>query len=88
MKEWSSFIVETAAKFRRFADSAKSYKAQMEAVGFQDLVEIQFKWPLNHWPKGKKRKERGMCLTSLQYYLPQTQAQTILLMSWTWTSGC
>ena len=88
MKKWSSLIVEAAAKFGRFADSAKSYKAQMKAVGFQDLVESQFKWPLNRWPEDKKMKEWGKCSTALQCYLPQTQTQTVLLRSWTWISGC
>lgn len=66
MKKWSSLILEAASKFGRFADSAKSYKAQMIDVGFQELVEIQFKWPLNRWPKEKKLKEWGkwlMCPT-------------------------
>ena len=62
MKKWSALLVEAAAKFGRFADSAKSYKAQMTAVGFENVVEIQFKWPLNRWPKDKKLKEWGTLL--------------------------
>jgi hypothetical protein len=32
----------------------------MEEVGFVDVVEQRFKWPLNTWPKDPKLKELGM----------------------------
>jgi hypothetical protein len=31
----------------------------MIAAGFEDVVEIQYKWPLNKWPRDKKYKELG-----------------------------
>ena len=65
LKRWSSLIMEAASKFGRYSDSAKSYKAQMAAAGLEDIVEIQFKWPLNRWPKDQKLKEWGECVTPL-----------------------
>ena len=32
----------------------------MEKVGFVDVTEKRFKWPLNTWPKDPKLKELGM----------------------------
>jgi hypothetical protein len=32
----------------------------MSAVGFENVTEERFKWPLNRWPKDPKMKELGM----------------------------
>ncbi|KAH7110649.1 S-adenosyl-L-methionine-dependent methyltransferase [Dactylonectria estremocensis] len=34
-------------------------KEIMAEVGFTDIVDSQFKWPINRWPKDKKFKELG-----------------------------
>lgn len=52
-------MVEGCDKFGRAANSAESCKGQMIAAGFKDVVEIQYKWPLNRWPKDKNYKEWG-----------------------------
>lgn len=60
LKKWGELIVEAGVKLGRPCNSAETSKEQMVAAGFQDVVEIQFKWPLNRWPKDKKYKEWGM----------------------------
>jgi hypothetical protein len=41
-------------------DSAKSYKTQLEAAGFTNVVEVKYMWPQTRWPKEQKYKEIGM----------------------------
>ncbi|KAH6714744.1 S-adenosyl-L-methionine-dependent methyltransferase [Leptodontidium sp. MPI-SDFR-AT-0119] len=60
LKKWSQLMIESAAKLGRFSDSAVSYKQQMETVGFENVIEIQNKWPTREWPKDPKMKEIGM----------------------------
>ena len=60
VRKWSELGVEAAAKIGRYLDSAKSYKAEMERVGFTDVVQTIHIWPMNRWPKDKKYKELGM----------------------------
>jgi hypothetical protein len=52
-------MAEAARKMRGTSDAAKSYTAQMEAVGFVNVNETVYKWPSNRWPKEKKYKELG-----------------------------
>ncbi|KAH7348872.1 S-adenosyl-L-methionine-dependent methyltransferase [Rhexocercosporidium sp. MPI-PUGE-AT-0058] len=60
LKEWSRLMIESAAVLGRFSNSAASYKEQMEKVGFENVTEIQNKWPTRGWPKDPKMKELGM----------------------------
>ena len=41
-------------------DTAVMTKKVMEEVGFVDVVEVVYKWPINLWPADKKMKEIGM----------------------------
>lgn len=59
LKKWGELIVEAGAKIGRACNSAEPSKEQMIAAGFQDFVEIQYKRPLNKWPKDTKYKEWG-----------------------------
>ena len=47
LKKWGELIFEGCQKFGRPANSAESCKEQMIVAGFKDVVEIQYKWPLN-----------------------------------------
>ena len=57
---WSHFIIEASIAFQRPINVAHTYKELMEEAGFENVVETQFKWPQNRWPKDKKHKEIGM----------------------------
>lgn len=39
--------------------SAASYKQQLLDAGFQDVVQTEYKWPINTWAKDSKHKEIG-----------------------------
>jgi SAM-dependent methyltransferase len=38
---------------------ARQYKEWMLAAGFENVVQLEFKWPQNPWPKDPKMKELG-----------------------------
>lgn len=50
---------DASAVLNRPMDVATKYKEMMEKAGFQKLVQREFKWPLNTWPKDKRYKEIG-----------------------------
>ncbi|KAF5566263.1 hypothetical protein FNAPI_1262 [Fusarium napiforme] len=51
--------IEASAKAGRAINLAPKYKSFLEKAGFVDVVEKQFKWPINEWPKDKHYKELG-----------------------------
>ena len=57
--KWSHLIVEAGRKIGRYANSAASYKLQLQDAGFVNVVEVRYKWPLNQWPKDPRLKELG-----------------------------
>jgi len=59
LKKWSMLMLEGCAKAGRGIDSARHFKTQLEETGFVDVVQREFKWPQNRWPKDKKFKELG-----------------------------
>lgn len=59
LRKWNALMVESAANLGRYSNSAEAYKVQLQAAGFQNVVEMQFKWPQNPWPKDKHLKKLG-----------------------------
>ncbi|RDW61657.1 S-adenosyl-L-methionine-dependent methyltransferase-16 [Coleophoma crateriformis] len=59
LKKWCDLLTEGCAAAGRPIDSAKHYKSQLEAAGFENVVEVQYRWPMGRWPKDKKAKELG-----------------------------
>jgi hypothetical protein len=59
MKLWNErFMAGALALGRDFTKVAK-YKKVLEEVGFVDVVEKLYCWPLGTWAKGKKMKTLG-----------------------------
>jgi len=58
--EWCNKTLEGSSKVGRTWADPKKYKSIMEDVGFVEVTERRFKWPLNTWPKDPKLKELGM----------------------------
>lgn len=54
--KWLEIIAEGAAKLGRPWTNVPKYKAWFEEIGFEDVVEKRFYWPLNPWAKGKYYK--------------------------------
>ena len=55
----SALCVDAANANGRPNNLAPYYKSYLERAGFVDVVERQFKWPLNEWPKDPYYKELG-----------------------------
>ncbi|KAJ3542738.1 hypothetical protein NM208_g3939 [Fusarium decemcellulare] len=59
LTRFGQLCIEASANAHRPIDIAPKYKDFLEKAGFIDVVERQFKWPLNRWPKDKHYKELG-----------------------------
>lgn len=58
--KWADLMLEAAAGFGRYADSAKDYKRQLGEAGFVNVTEVIYKWPMNRWPADPHYKELGL----------------------------
>jgi hypothetical protein len=59
LKKWCDLVLDGSTKIGRGSDTAMHYKEQMIASGFDNVVQVVYKWPTNQWPKNKKMKELG-----------------------------
>lgn len=57
--KWSMLLHEGAAKFGSPLDAAEKHKQRMIDAGFQNVVQVEGKWPTNEWPRDAKYKEVG-----------------------------
>lgn len=60
LAQWSNHLVKASNKLGRSLEDTVRYKELMAAAGFEDIVEVQYKWPQNPWPRDPKYKELGM----------------------------
>ncbi|KAI8658029.1 hypothetical protein NCS57_01183400 [Fusarium keratoplasticum] len=59
LSRWCTLLGEAAVKLGRSFQPTDQLAAIMKQVGFNEVVETRFKWPINRWPKEKKYKELG-----------------------------
>ncbi|KAH7368142.1 S-adenosyl-L-methionine-dependent methyltransferase [Plectosphaerella cucumerina] len=59
LHKWITTLTDCGERIGRTFRSASRYKEQLEAQGFENVVEVKFKWPQNRWPRDKKLKELG-----------------------------
>lgn len=55
--KWFQIITEGAANLGRPWTNVVHYKRWMEEIGFEDVTEKKFYWPVNAWAKGKYYKQ-------------------------------
>lgn len=53
-------MMAAAAKAGRPWTNVQHYKRWMEDIGFENVVEKSFYWPIGPWAKGKYYKDIGM----------------------------
>lgn len=53
-------LLEASVKLGVPLDSALTVKKIMEEIGYVDVVETIYQWPMNRWPADKRMKELGM----------------------------
>lgn len=57
--KWAQLLSEACIKLGRPYQDVTMYKDLMADVGFVNIVETKFKWPVNPWPREKKFKLLG-----------------------------
>jgi hypothetical protein len=60
LDKWGYMLLEASVKLGVPLDSALTVKQMMEEVGYVDVVETIYQWPMNKWPADKRMKELGM----------------------------
>ncbi|KAN0108726.1 S-adenosyl-L-methionine-dependent methyltransferase [Hyaloscypha variabilis] len=71
LKLWNERFMAAGLMLGRDFTKVAKYKATLEKVGFVDVVEKRYYWPVGTWAKGKKMKTLGAwyredCLAGLQ----------------------
>ncbi|GAB1318250.1 Methyltransferase [Madurella fahalii] len=59
LSKWCDVIFEAAEKAGRPVWPAHKYASYLREAGFEEVVEREFKWPMNSWPKEPEYKELG-----------------------------
>jgi len=57
--QWNNHLLEATIKIGSPLNSALSYKERLAKAGFVNIVQKEFKWPINGWPKDQKLKILG-----------------------------
>jgi hypothetical protein len=57
--KWNVLLLEASEKLGASLNSGRQYKQQMIDAGFEDVVQVEFKWPISSWPRDAKYKEVG-----------------------------
>ncbi|RDW60316.1 hypothetical protein BP5796_11922 [Coleophoma crateriformis] len=60
LEQWNGYIVDGAARAGRPWTNTKKYKQWMLELGFVDVHEKLFRWPLNTWPRDPHLKMLGL----------------------------
>lgn len=57
---WGKVVIEMGDLFGKSFTIWEESKERLERAGFVDVVEVQYKWPMNGWPKkNEKMKNIG-----------------------------
>ena len=56
---WGKTVVGMGRKFGKSFTIWNESKERLEKAGFEDVVEVQYKWPMNGWSEDKKLKNIG-----------------------------
>ncbi|KAI9800693.1 MAG: hypothetical protein M1825_004015 [Sarcosagium campestre] len=59
VSKWSDGMVSGMERMGNPITIGYKYKEWMKEVGFTDITEVVYKWPINAWPKAKKEKLLG-----------------------------
>ncbi|KDN70474.1 putative methyltransferase domain-containing protein [Colletotrichum sublineola] len=57
---WNELMMEAGRRSGFLLDTCGRAAEMMTSVGFVDIVRIQFKWPINQWPRDVKHKTLGL----------------------------
>lgn len=57
--QWNNLLLEASEKLGAPMNCALHYKRQLEEAGFTNVVQHEFKWPINTWPRAQHYKTLG-----------------------------
>jgi len=77
--KWNQLLVEASKKLGATLDCSLHYREWMIAEGFTNVVQVNYKWPINSWPKDPKYKNLG--LWSHQNAIEGLQAVSLMLFT-------
>ncbi|OAR05794.1 hypothetical protein LLEC1_04637 [Akanthomyces lecanii] len=60
LAEWCRRCFEAGLNLKRPIFPVTEYKNYLAAAGFEDIVEVQKKWPTNNWPRDREFKDLGI----------------------------
>ena len=60
LQRWASMIMDASRILGKEWDRVPRYKEYLEEIGFVDVVERKFHWPIGPWAKGKQNKNLGV----------------------------
>ena len=55
--KWGEMLTTEAKRLGRPWNNVRNYKRWLEEIGFEDVVEKKFYWPINSWAKGEYYKQ-------------------------------
>lgn len=58
--QWSTLILEASTRIGQALDNPTNYATWMQEAGFTNVQTVQYRWPLNSWPKKTADKELGL----------------------------
>jgi len=79
LQEWTDQVCLGAENLGRIVTNSKNYGRYMEEIGFVDIVERHFYWPLNPWPRGKR--EKLISMWTQQNLLDGVQGMSMALLT-------
>jgi hypothetical protein len=58
-ERWNNLMLAATAALGKDWSRAGMYKEYFQQVGFVDIVELKYNWPVGRWARGKKEKLLG-----------------------------
>jgi hypothetical protein len=59
-QRWMGLVMDGAKAMGKDWNRVPMYKSYLEEIGFVDIVECRFNYPIGSWPKGAKNKTLGV----------------------------
>jgi hypothetical protein len=76
---WTKLVCEAGAKIGRPWTNVQYYAQWMRELGFEEVVEKDFYWPTNAWPKGNYLKKLSVYFQ--QNFLPNIEDVSMKLFT-------
>ena len=59
LEKWGELVADGAKNLGKDWTRVNKYKEFLEEVGFEDVVETRFAWPIGTWARGERMKMLG-----------------------------